>query len=132
MSSVSNIPLVASRQLTSRPSGSYEINAREYGSVAATAIGLTQAAVQGGENAVSAVVHWSEDGLHALEDGAQAVARAIGTGVREVKEAVVDGAHALAHGAGAVVDEVSDLGGSVAGYLAAGVVAGKALVDELA
>ncbi|UXH79545.1 hypothetical protein [Roseateles amylovorans] len=131
MTSVSNMPLVASRQLTSRPSGSYEINAKEYGTVAATAIGLTQAAYQGGENAVSTVVHWSEDGLQALEDGAKAVGSAVSTGVKEVKDAVVDGASALAHGVGEVVDELGDIGSSVAGYVSAGVVAGKALIDEI-
>ncbi len=79
-------PLVASRQLVNRPSGSFEINAREYGTVAAGAIGLAQAAYQGGENAVSTVVHWSEEGLQALEDGAKDVGHAISTGLSEVKE----------------------------------------------
>lgn len=113
MNSIPNNSLIASRQLTSRPSGSYEINAREYGSAAATAIGLAQAACQGGENAVSSIVHLSEQGLQALQHG-----------VKDVADAVVDGA-------GAVIDEVTDIGSTVAGYATAGAVAAKALLGEL-
>lgn len=142
MTSVSNNSLVASRQLTTRPSGSYEINAREYGTAAATAIGLAQAAYQGGENAVSSVVQLSSEGLQALEHGAEALGSAISTGVSElgsaistgvteVKHAVTSGASAVASGVGKVVDEVEDIGSTVAGYASAGVMAGKALLDEL-
>ncbi len=123
--------LVASRQLVSRPSGSYEINAREYGTVAAGAIGLAQAAYQGGENAVSTVVHWSEEGLQALEDGARTVGHAISTGVSEVKELATDVKDAVASGTTTVLREAGDIGSTVGGYLAAGAVAGKALIDEI-
>ncbi|PIM53131.1 hypothetical protein CS062_11060 [Roseateles chitinivorans] len=122
---------VASRQLVSRPSGSFELNAREYGSVAAGAIGLAQAAWQGGENAVSTVVHWSEDGLQAIEDGAKAVGHAVSSGVSEVTELAGEVKDAVAHGASTVMKEAGELGSSVAGYLAAGAVAGKALIDEI-
>ncbi|ANH68715.1 hypothetical protein [Mitsuaria sp. 7] len=124
-------PLVASRQLVNRPSGSFEINAREYGTVAAGAIGLAQAAYQGGENAVSAVVHWSEEGLQALEDGAKDVGHAISTGLSEVKELAGDVKDAVASGTSTVMKEAGDLGSTVGGYLAAGAVAGKALIDEI-
>ncbi len=122
---------VASRQLVDRPSGSFEINAREYGSVAAGAIGLAQAAWQGGENAVSSVVHWSEEGLQALEDGAKAVGHAVSSGVSEVKELATDVKDAVASGATTVLKEAGDIGSTVGGYLAAGAVAGKALIDEI-
>ncbi|MDH0865248.1 hypothetical protein [Mitsuaria sp. GD03876] len=124
-------PPVASRQLVNRPSGSFEINAREYGSVAAGAIGLAQAAVQGGENAVSTVVHWSEEGLQALEDGAKAVGQAVSTGVGEAKALAGEVKDAVVSGAGTVMKEAGDLGSTVGGYLAAGAVAGKALIDEI-
>ena len=94
---------LASRQLVNRPSGSFEINAREYGSVAAGAIGLAQAAWQGGENAVSSVVHWSEDGLQALEDGAKAVGHAVSSGVSEVAELAGEVKDAVASGASTVL-----------------------------
>ena len=122
---------LASRQLVNRPSGSFEINAREYGSVAAGAIGLAQAAWQGGENAVSSVVHWSEDGLQALEDGAKAVGHAVSSGVSEVAELAGEVKDAVASGASTVMREAGELGSSVGAYLAAGAVAGKALVDEI-
>lgn len=136
MTSVSQLngtgaPLVASRQLVNRPSGSFEINAREYGTVAAGAIGLAQAAYQGGENAVSSLVHLSEEGLQALEDGAKCVGHAISTGVSEVKDLAVDVKDAVASGAGTVIKEAGELGSTVGGYLAAGAVAGKALIDEI-
>lgn len=154
MSTISSSTLpVAARQLTSKPSGSYEINAREYGPLAAGAIGLSQAAWQGGENAVSSVVSLSEAGLQKLSQGAQAVAdgvsdaaEAVVDGVQDAAQAVVDGvsdaAQAVADGAETLVDEgaellqdgwdaLGDLGESVTGYLTAGVVAGKALLDEL-
>jgi X-X-X-Leu-X-X-Gly heptad repeat protein len=165
MSTISSSTLpVAARQLTSKPSGSYEINAREYGPLAAGAIGLTQAAWQGGENAVSSVVSLSEAGLQKLSEGASAVAdgvaeaaetvvdgvedaaQAVSDGLSDAADAVVDGvsdaAQAVADGAEALVDQgaellqdgwdaLGDLGESVTGYLTAGVVAGKALLDEL-
>lgn len=124
-------PLVASRQLVSRPSGSFEINAREYGTVAAGAIGLAQAAVQGGENAVSTVVHWSEEGLQALQDGAKTIGHAVSSGVGEMKELAGDVKDAVASGAGTVMKEAGEIGSAVGGYLAAGAVAGKALIDEI-
>ncbi|WP_343633045.1 hypothetical protein [Roseateles sp.] len=124
-------PLIASQQLVSRPSGSFEINAREYGTVAAGAIGLAQAAVQGGENAVSSVVHWSEEGLQALEDGAKAVSLAVSTGVQEIKEVATDVKNAVVSGTGTALKELGDAGSTVAGYLAAGAAAGKAIIDEL-
>jgi len=124
-------PLVASRQLVSRPSGSFEINAREYGTVAAGAIGLAQAAYQGGENAVSTVVHWSEEGLQALEDGARGVGHALSTGLSDVKELAFDVKDAVASGTSTVMKEIGDVGATVGGYLAAGAVAGKALIDEI-
>ncbi|MFX1680924.1 hypothetical protein PV762_16975 [Mitsuaria sp. CC2] len=123
--------LVASRQLVSRPSGSFEINAREYGTVAAGAIGLAQAAYQGGENAVSTVVHWSEEGLQALEDGARGVGHALSTGLSDVKELAGDVKDAVASGTSTVMKEIGDVGATVGGYLAAGAVAGKALIDEI-
>ncbi|WP_067068644.1 hypothetical protein [Roseateles chitosanitabidus] len=125
------IPLIASQQLVSRPGGSFEINAREYGTVAAGAIGLAQAAVQGGENAVSAVVHWSEEGLQALEDGAKSLGSAVSTGMSEVKEVATDVKNAVVSGTGTALKELGDAGSTVAGYLAAGAAAGKALIDEL-
>lgn len=124
-------PLIASQQLVSRPSGSFEINAREYGTVAAGAIGLAQAAVQGGENAVSSVVHWSEEGLQALEDGAKAVGSAVSTGAQEIKEVATDVKNAVVSGTGTALKELGDAGSTVAGYLAAGAAAGKAIIDEL-
>lgn len=124
-------PLIASQQLVSRPSGSFEINAREYGTVAAGAIGLAQAAVQGGENAVSSVVHWSEEGLQALEDGAKAVGSAVSTGAQEIKEVATDVKNAVVSGTGTALKELGEAGSTVAGYLAAGAAAGKAIIDEL-
>jgi len=138
MTSIPNNALVASRQLTSRPSGSYEINAREYGTVAASAIGLTQAVYQGAENAVSSIVSLSEEGLQALENGASSVGHALSEGAHylgdaasSVKHAVVSGAESLASGVGTVVDEIEDVGSTVAGYVSAGAVAGRAIIDEI-
>lgn len=109
MTSVLNNSLVASRQLTSRPSGSYEINAREYGGVAAGAIGLAQAACQGGELAASTVVQLSARALQALEDGAGAV---------------VDGL-------GDAADGIGDLGSSVMGCVTDVAMLGHSLIDEI-
>ena len=113
--------------LLQRP-GTYEINAKEYGPVLATAMAGAQVV----EETASLVVSLSERGYqemaHALDSAANASVHAyesVKSGVEHVAESIVDGVEsageAVADFAGDVVDGIGNAASSICEYTAEGV-----------
>ena len=121
LSTLSNLLPVASGLTPRKQLGSFEVNAREFGPVAATAIG----AVQAGATAAETVYEFSTESLSKLGQAAEQA-------VDQVVDAVEDGYEAVSDTLGDIVDGVGDAAQSVAGYAALGLAAGKRLVNELA
>ena len=93
------------------------------------------AVADGVAEAAETVVDGVEDAAQAVSDGLSDAADAVVDGVSDAAQAVADGAEALVDQGAELLqdgwDALGDLGESVTGYLTAGVVAGKALLDEL-
>lgn len=123
-SSLSLAPRLASTANTAaarKPLGSYELNTREFGPVAANAIGMAQAAGHG----VSTICTLSREGLAELGEAAQDL-------VDEVVDGVSDAAQAVSDTVSSAASAVGDAASSVASYAALGALAGAALINELA
>jgi hypothetical protein len=117
----------------------YDLNARQYGPVVATAIGAADAL----GSAVSATYEFSKEGLEELaqagEDAFHAVTGALGQAEQAVEDVAQDigdelGAAASAAGSAlsSVADGVSNLAGSIASYVGLGVSAASQALSEVA
>ncbi len=146
ISSLSNslasaLPRVASP--SQGPSGAFEINAREYGPVAATVISAGQLA----GDAAQTLCHFSTEGLarlgrgaeevlddtvDAVSDGASAVVDAVSDGARAVVGGVEKGLDAVGDAAHALYEGTGDALQSLAGYATLGVAAGRRMINETA
>jgi hypothetical protein len=129
---------VASGSIPKNQLGSFEMNAKEFGPVAASAIGLAQAAGQAGDT----VINLSTRGLDQLSRASQQVyqgvgdaVEAVGDAIEEVVDTVQDAAsdvvEGIEDGFTAVTDTLSDAGNQVASYAALGLAAGRHLINEL-
>lgn len=121
------LPQIASNSIPKSQQGSFEINSKEFGPVAATAIGVTQAA----EEAAGTVCSISSSGLHKLgalaEDGVELLEDA----AQAVYSPVAKAARTIGHGLSEAGSAVADAAGSVAGYATLGLAAGKQLISEV-
>jgi len=120
-SALSLAPRLATPATARKPLGSFELNAKEFGPVAANAIGMAQAAGHG----VSTLCTLSREGLASLGGAAQDL-------VEEVVDGVSDAAQAVGDTVGSAASAVGDAASSVASYAALGALAGAALINELA
>lgn len=101
-------------------SGSFELNAREYGPVAATAISAVQLAGEAAES----VCHFSTESLAKLGRGAERA-------VDGMVDTVEDGLEAVGDAAESVYDGATTAAQNIAGYATLGLAAGRRLVNEL-
>jgi phage-related protein len=147
---------IASGSIPKQQLGSFEMNSKEFGSVAAGAIGLVQAAGEAGDTVVNLstrgldqlnratqqAYQGVDDAVDAVGNAVEAVGDAIGDVVDTVQEAasdVVDGIQdgyqavvdSIEDGYQAVADTLSDAGSQVASYAALGLAAGRHLINEL-
>lgn len=145
---------VASDSIPKSQLGSFEINSKEFGPVAAAGIGMAQALADAGETAYS----FSAEGLQALGRSAEHAASSLVNAIGELGTTVADGAEALVDStvqgatqavttaktaAGQLVDSVEQavdetldtlgsVGSSVAGYASLGAAAATHLLDAQA
>jgi len=119
--------------------GTFEINAKEFGSVVATAIGAAQAVGQ----AVSDSYSFSAQGLQsladegeqlvgAIADGAAAVVSAVADAPAEIGAAIAQAGSDVADWVGSAVDTVEDAAANVAAYVGLGAAALSSGVDVMA
>lgn len=122
----------------SRPA-TYELNARQYGPVVATAIGAADAL----GSAVSATCDISQEGLRELAQAGEDAYHVVAGALSGAEQTVEDAAHGISQGlstaastAGgalsSLADGVSDAAGSIASYLGLGVSAVSQALHEVA
>lgn len=100
---------------------SFEVNAKEFGPVAASLIGVAQAAGDGAENLATAGQQAVQTFESALSSAASTVEKAAASAVATVKDAL-----------STTAATVGDLASGVAGYATLGVAAGAVLMHEVA
>lgn len=160
ISNASLLPQVASKSIPASQLGSFEINSREFGPVAAGAIGAAQTVRDAGQTLYS----FSAAGLDKLSQAASEAGAAVGEGLGDAVELASDGVAAITGGltqlaevveqtasevAGTVsrtssevvdsvesaasqtLDTLAEASSTVAGYAALGIAAGEQLVNEL-
>lgn len=160
ISNASLLPQVASKSIPASQLGSFEINSREFGPVAAGAIGAAQTVRDAGQTLYS----FSAAGLDKLSQAASEASTAVSEGLGDAVELAGDGVAAITGGltqlaevveqtasevAGTVsrtssevvdsvksaasqtLDTLAEAGSTVAGYAALGIAAGEQLVNEL-
>lgn len=90
-----NVP-ATSTTACSAPLGSFEVNAKEYGPAAASALGVAKATSEGAD----AIVSFSQEGLEKMFDTFSSTYEAISDGLEQVADVIADGIEA----AGATLD----------------------------
>lgn len=110
-------PPLATSPTARQTLGSFELNAKQFGPLAANLIGVAQAAGQG----ASSVCSLSKQGLDELGRAAQTVYDGAAQAVQTVEDAV-----------SSTAASIGDMASSAASYAALGVAAGAALINEIA
>jgi len=105
--------------------GRYELNAKEFGPVVATAISVGEQAAQVAGNVVNAV----KADVNAVENKVADWAHAGADTLSFIEKKAASAASGVADAASAVVDELGSVAGSVADYASSAAVAGANAFD---
>ena len=127
VSSSSWFPQIASNSIPKSQQGSFEINSKEFGPVAAAAIGVAQAT----GDAAGTVCSISNTGLHKLGALAEDSVELLEDAAQTVYSPIAKAGQAIGHGLSEAGSAVADAAGSVAGYATLGLAAGKHLISEV-
>lgn len=102
----------------------FEVNSDAYGPVAASVIGVAEAAA----NAASATVSFSDQALHRLSGSVQDAIGSVEDGCHRVESAVESAASRVGNAVSSAYGAVGDAAGQAAAYATLGVQALRALV----